>query len=164
MIGSSGSVIPIFLNQVKNRIPLTVTNVEAQRYFMSISEAVQLVINSSYLNRGGIKIFALNMGKQLNIYNLAKRIITLSGFTLKNRKNIDGDLEIKITGLKKGEKLKEELTLGKNLKRTNHSDIMECDEIIKFKDINKILNKIEGSIKNNKVHKNKISFIKDFVS
>ena len=163
VIGSSGSVIPIFLNQIKNKLPLTVTNVKAHRYFMSISEAVQLVINASYLNKIGIKIFALNMGKQINIYQIAKRIISLSGYSLKNKKNTSGDVEIKIVGLKKGEKLYEELTLGENLKKTNHSDIMECNEIVRPKSVTKNLKKLENSIKNDKIYENKASFIKDLI-
>ena len=111
VIGSSGSVIPIFLDQIKNQLPLTVTNKNVQRYFMSINEAVQLVINASYINQKGIKIFTLNMGKQIKIFDIAKRIIRLSGGTIKDKKNMNGDVEIKITGLKKGEKISEELTL-----------------------------------------------------
>jgi len=158
VIGSSGSVIPIFLNQIRNRTPLTVTNKEAKRYFMSISEAVQLVINASYLNRIGIKIFALNMGQQIKIYNIAKRIVALSGFIVKNKRVPRGDIEIKIIGLKKGEKLSEELTLGKNLKKTKHSYIMECNENIKFKNVDKNLKKIENLMINNK-----INFIKKLI-
>ena len=99
---------------MKNQ-PLTVTNKKASRYFMSISEAVQLVINASYLNKGGVKIYALDMGKQINIFDIAKRIIRLSGKTFQNKLNPNGEVPIKIIGLKKGEKLKEEITLGKNL-------------------------------------------------
>ena len=116
MIGSSGSVIPIFINQISKGEPLTVTNKKAKRYFMSISEAVKLVINSSFLNKKGVKIYALDMGQQINIYEIAKRIIRLSGNTVKNKKNIKGDVEIKIIGLKKGEKISEEIALGQNLK------------------------------------------------
>lgn len=130
VIGSSGSVIPIFLNQIENKSPLTVTNKKAKRYFMSIAEAVQLVINASYFNKKGIKIYALDMGKQINIYEIAKRIIRLSGNTIKNKNNKSGDIEIRITGLKKGEKISEEITLGKNLIKTNHTKIMECQENI----------------------------------
>ena len=130
VIGSSGSVIPIFLNQIENKSHLTVTDKKAERYFMSIAEAVQLVINASYFNKKGIKIYALDMGKQINIYEIAKRIIRLSGNTIKNKKNKSGDIEIRITGLKKGEKISEEITLGKNLIKTNHAKIMECRENI----------------------------------
>ena len=101
VIGSSGSVIPIFLNQINNMSSLTVTNKKATRYFMSISEAIQLVINASYLNKKEVEIYALDMGKQINIFELAKRIIRLSGLTVKDeKKNNKGDIPIKIIGLR----------------------------------------------------------------
>ena len=140
VIGSSGSVIPIFLDQISNRLSLTVTNKGVTRYFMSISEAVQLVINASYLNHNGIKIFALDMGKQINIYEMAKRMIRLSGLSI--RYNNKGDIKIKIIGLKKGEKLREEVTLGKNLVKTSHPQIMKCNEELKSKNIEKKIKNI----------------------
>ena len=139
VIGSSGSVIPIFLKQIEKRLPLTVTNINAKRYFMNISEAVQLVINASYINKSGVKIYALDMGEQISILSIAKKIIQLSGLTFKNSKNPNGDIPIKITGLTKGEKILEELTLGNNLKKTNHSRIMQCEEKIEYKNLNKDL-------------------------
>ena len=144
VIGSSGSVIPIFLNQIEKKQYLTVTNKKVKRYFMSISEAVQLIINASYYNTKGIKIFALDMGEQLNIYDLAKRLIYLSGYTLREKSNPNGDLKIKIVGLKKGEKLSEELVLGNNLKKTKHPKIMLCDEEIKKEDLNYKLLKLKN--------------------
>ena len=114
---------------------------------MSINEAVQLVINASYINQKGIKIFTLNMGKQIKIFDIAKRIIRLSGGTIKDKKNMNGDVEIKITGLKKGEKISEELTLGKNLVKTSHPQIMECKENFYLKDLNKNLKKIKDLFK-----------------
>ena len=154
VIGSSGSVIPIFLEQLKNKIPLTVTNKKTERYFMSISEAVQLVINSSYLNKNGFNIYALNMGKQIKIYEIAKRIIRLSGYTLKNSNNLKGDIKIKFIGLKRGEKISEELTLGKNLVSTDHKDIMKCNDIINSKNILKDLKILEKMLKLNTPYKN----------
>ena len=112
VIGSSGSVIPIFLNQVVKNLPITLTHKKARRYFMSISEAVQLVINASSMNENDIKIYALNMGEQIYIKKIAERIIRLSGKTIQDKNNPLGDIPIKITGLKKGEKISEELTLG----------------------------------------------------
>ena len=144
VIGSSGSVIPIFLNQIEKKQSLTVTNKKVKRYFMSISEAVQLIINASYYNTKGIKIFALDMGEQLNIYDLAKRLIYLSGYTLRKKSNPNGDIKIKIIGLKKGEKLSEELVLGNNLKKTKHPKIMLCDEEIKKENLNYKLLKIKN--------------------
>lgn len=145
VIGSSGSVIPIFLDQISKGIPITVTNKNAKRYFMSISEAVQLVINASYMNKNDIKIYALNMGEQISIYKIAERIIRLSGKTIKTKENPNGDVPIKIIGLKKGEKIYEELTLGDNLKKTSHQDIMLCDEEINTDGLEKDLKKIKNT-------------------
>ncbi len=145
VIGSSGSVIPIFLKQISNNLPITVTHKKVKRYFMSISEAVQLVINASYINKKNLRIYALNMGKQVLIYDIAKRIIRLSGKTLKNKNNPKGDVSIKITGLKKGEKISEELTLGENLIKTSHKDIIQCDEKFSISNLDKELKKIKNT-------------------
>ena len=111
---------------------------------MSISEAVQLVINASYMNKN-LGIYALNMGKQIFIYEIAKRIIRLSGKTIKNKNNPKGDVPIKIIGLKKGEKLSEELTLGENLLKTSHKDIILCDEKFSISNLDKELKKIKNT-------------------
>lgn len=148
VIGSSGSVIPIFLKQVSQQKILTVTHKNVERYFMSISEAVQLVINSSYLNEGGFKIFALDMGDQIKIYEIARRIITLSGYTLKNHQNKYGDVQIKITGLKRGEKISEELSLGKNLRPSKNSKILICDDDFEIKNLKRSLNILRNKIEN----------------
>ena len=145
VIGSSGSVIPIFFKQISNNLPLTVTHKKVKRYFMSISEAVQLVINASYMNKKNLGIYALNMGKQIFIYEIAKRIIRLSGKTIKNKNNPKGDVPIKIIGLKKGEKLSEELTLGENLLKTSHKDIILCDEKFSISNLDKELKKIKNT-------------------
>jgi len=144
VIGSSGSVIPIFLSQILKDLPLTVTHKKVKRYFMSISEAVQLVINASYMNKGNLRIFALNMGKQVYIHKIAERIIRLSGKTVKDKKNKNGDISIKIIGLKKGEKISEEITLGDNLLSTSHPDIMLCNENIDIKTLKDDLSKIQN--------------------
>ena len=159
VIGSSGSVIPIFLNQIRQNKPLTVTHKKVKRYFMTISEAVQLVINASYLNKKGIKIYALNMGKQIYIKTIAERIIRLSGKTLKDSKNPKGDVPLKITGLQKGEKLSEEITLGNNLTKTNHPMIMECAEKLNAKKKDRYLKLIENILKNKRI-KNSFNFYK----
>ena len=153
VIGSSGSVIPIFINQVANKVPVTVTSSKAKRYFMSTSEAVKLVINSSYLNNKGVKIYALDMGDQINILWIAKRIIRLSGKTIKNNKNLNGDIEIKFTGLNKGEKEVEEIVLGNNLVTTKHKNIFECNEKIGIKYLYKDLKKLENLLKNKIIKK-----------
>ena len=159
VIGSSGSVIPIFLNQIRQNKPLTVTHKKVKRYFMTISEAVQLVINASYLNKKGIKIYALNMGKQIYIKTIAERIIRLSGKTLKDSKNPKGDVPLKITGLQKGEKLSEEITLGNNLTKTNHPMIMECAEKLNAKKKDRYLKLVENILKNKRI-KNSFNFYK----
>ena len=146
VIGSSGSVIPIFLNQISKGKSLTVTSKKVERYFMSISEAVQLVINASFLNNKGVKIYALDMGKQLNIYEIAKRIIRLSGNILRDKKNENGNVKVKIIGLKKGEKLFEEVALGNNLKRTKHPKIMLCDEKIEKQNLKYKLEKLKNML------------------
>ena len=156
VIGSSGSVIPIFLDQINKKLPLTVTNKKATRYFMSIEEAVQLVINSSFINREGIKIYALDMGEQIKIYDIAKRVISLSGKTIKDFKNPTGDIGIKITGLKEGEKISEEISLGKKIKKTSHPKIMLCDEDLDKNDLNYRLSRINKIIHSKKFNKKMI--------
>ena len=158
VIGSSGSVIPIFLNQISQNMPLTVTHKKVKRYFMSISEAVQLVISASHLNKNGIKIYALDMGKQIYIKDIAERIIRLSGHTVKNFKNPKGDLPIKIIGLQKGEKVSEEITLGKNLTKTKYPKIMLCNEKIQKQNLDFKLKKLK-KIFNKKLTKKKIDNI-----
>ena len=153
VIGSSGSVIPIFLNQISNMTSLTVTSKKVTRYFMSISEAIQLVINASYFNRKGVEIYALEMGKQINIFELAKRVIRLSGLTIKNEKRNKGDISIKIIGLKKGEKLYEEVALGKNLEKTSHSRILKCNEVSNDKNFYKKIKKVEDLLNKKKIEK-----------
>ena len=134
-------------------LPLTVTSKKVTRYFMSTSEAIQLVINASYFNKRGVEIYALDMGEQINIFDLAKRIVRLSGLTIKDEKNNKGDLMIKIIGLKKGEKLHEEVSLGKNLIKTSHPRIMKCDEVINDRNFNQKIKKIENLLTNKKNRK-----------
>jgi FlaA1/EpsC-like NDP-sugar epimerase len=160
VIGSSGSVIPIFMNQIESTSSLTVTSKKVTRYFMSISEAIQLVINASYFNNKGVEIYALDMGKQINIYELAKRIIRLSGLTVKDKRNLKGDIVIKITGLKKGEKLYEEVSLGKNLIKTPHPKIMKCDEKMNHNNFYKKIKKIEDLLNKKRFEK---KILKDIV-
>ena len=158
VVGSSGSVIPLFLRQLKENKPLTVTHKNVSRYFMSISEAVQLIINSSYLNSERFNIFALDMGKQIRIYDLAKRIIRLSGYSVKKNKNSKGDIPINFIGLKKGEKIREEITLGKNLKRTKKTEIFLCDEKSSYsKKLNIFLNEKTNLKEKNKNFLKKLS-------
>jgi FlaA1/EpsC-like NDP-sugar epimerase len=130
---------------------------------MSISEAVQLVINASYLNNKGVKIYALDMGKQIYIRDIAERIIRLSGYTVKGSKNRTGDISIKIVGLKKGEKLSEEIALGDNLKKTSHPMIFECKEEIDTIKLKQDLKSIKIKLNNKSFVKTNYNFLKNLV-
>lgn len=128
VLGSSGSVIPLFKEQIAQGGPVTVTHSEVTRYFMSIHEAVQLVIQSSNLAQGG-EIFLLDMGAPVKIAELASNMVRLSGRTLRNAKQPDGDIEIVYTGLRPGEKLYEELLIASgNAEGTSHPKIMKVVE------------------------------------
>ncbi len=127
VLGSSGSVVPLFTEQIKNNGPVTVTHSDVIRYFMTIKEAVQLVIQASNMAIGG-DVFILDMGEPVKIVDLAKRMIHLSGFSIKDTTNPDGDIEIKFSGLRPGEKLYEELLIGNNPQKTTHQRIMKGNE------------------------------------
>ena len=127
VIGSSGSAIPLFQKQIKDGGPLTVTHKEVTRFFMSIPEAAELVIQAGALGQGG-DVFLLDMGQPIKIIDLAKRLISLSGMELKDESNPHGDIEIIFTGLKPGEKLFEELLIGDNVNKTKHKQIFRAEE------------------------------------
>ncbi len=127
VFGSSGSVIQLFKSQIENRESVTVTDKDASRYFMSISEAVKLIIESTLITNDH-NIFVLEMGDPINIYNLAKKMIRLSGLSLKDSQNPNGDIEIKLIGLKTGEKLHEELSEKNMLFDTSVSKIKYSKE------------------------------------
>jgi len=127
VLGSSGSVVPLFRKQIKDGGPITLTHPDITRYFMTISEAAQLVIQAGAMGSGG-DVFVLDMGEPVRIYDLARRIIELSGLTLKNEVSPKGDIDIKITGLRPGEKLHEELLIGENPSPTQHPRIMKAYE------------------------------------
>ena len=127
VLGSSGSVVPLFREQIKNGGPITLTHSEITRYFMTIPEAAQLVIQAGAMGSGG-DVFVLDMGEPVRIFDLASRIVELSGLTLKDEKNPLGDIEIKVTGLRPGEKLYEELLIGDNPKPTQHPRILKAQE------------------------------------
>ena len=128
VLGSSGSVVPLFKHQIKQGGPITVTHKEITRYFMSIPEASQLVIQAGAMGKGG-DVFVLDMGKPKKILDLAKNMITLSGLTHKDDNNPQGDIEICVTGLRPGEKLYEELLIGDDVNPTSHPKIMTADEL-----------------------------------
>ena len=127
VLGSSGSVVPLFRKQLRDGGPLTVTHPDVTRYFMTIPEAAQLVLQAGAMAQGG-DVFVLDMGSPLKIVDLAKRMAQLSGLSLRDEHNPEGDIEIKITGLRPGEKLYEELLIGDNPEATAHERIMKAHE------------------------------------
>jgi len=148
VLGSSGSAIPLFQQQIKEGGPVTVTDPEVIRYFMSIPEAAELVIQAGAMGTGG-DVFVLDMGEPVKIIELAKRLIGLSGLELKDENNPSGDIEIVFTGLRPGEKLYEELLIGNNVSTTLHKqihraeeDYLERDDLEKFMDLLKQAEKI----------------------
>ena len=128
VLNSSGSVVPKFRQQVRDGGPVTVTDFQMTRYFMTIPEAAQLVIQAGALATGG-DVFLLNMGEPVKIVDLARRIIELSGLDVRDEKNPEGDIEIKEIGLRPGEKLYEELLIGDNSQPTIHPKIMRAHEV-----------------------------------
>jgi FlaA1/EpsC-like NDP-sugar epimerase len=127
VLGSSGSVVPLFRKQIKEGGPITLTDERITRYFMTIPEAAQLVIQAGAMANGG-DVFVLDMGEPVKIMDLAKRMVELSGLGLKNEANPNGDIEIQVTGLRPGEKLYEELLIGDNPLPTSHARIMKAHE------------------------------------
>ena len=127
VLDSAGSVVPLFREQIKNGGPLTITDPEIIRYFMSIPEAAELVIQAGAMSSGG-EVFVLDMGEQIKIIDLAKRMIRLSGMEVRDEDHPKGDIEIEITGLRHGEKLYEELLLGNELIPTQHKRIFQAHE------------------------------------
>lgn len=127
VLGSSGSVVPLFREQIKRGGPVTVTHPDIIRYFMTIPEAAELVIQAGSMGTGG-DVFVLDMGEPVKIVDLAKRMIHLSGFEVKDEMHSSGDIEIHYTGLRPGEKLYEELLIGDNVTGTEHSRIMRAEE------------------------------------
>jgi FlaA1/EpsC-like NDP-sugar epimerase len=127
VLGSSGSVAPLFNAQIAAGGPITLTHPEVTRYFMTIPEAAQLVIQASAMADGG-DVFVLDMGEPVRIYDLAVKMVYLSGLLVKDEAHPHGDIEIKVTGLRPGEKLHEELLIGDDPKPTQHPKIMKAHE------------------------------------
>lgn len=127
VLGSSGSVIPLFYKQIKSGGPLTVTHPKITRYFMTIPEAAQLVIQAGSLGQGG-DVFVLDMGEPVKIIELAEKMIHLSGLSVRSEKKPHGDISIEFSGLRPGEKLYEELLIGDNVIATQHPMIMRANE------------------------------------
>jgi len=127
VLGSSGSVIPRFYQQIRSGGPVTVTHPKITRYFMTIPEAAQLVIQAGSMGQGG-DVFVLDMGQPVKIAELAEKLIHLSGMSVRSEKNPHGDITIEFTGLRPGEKLYEELLIGDNVSATEHPMIMRAEE------------------------------------
>ena len=143
VLGSSGSAIPLFQQQISDGGPLTVTDPEVVRYFMTIPEAAELVIQAGAMGQGG-DLFVLDMGEPVQILELAKRLISLSGKEVKNEENPEGDIEIIFTGLRPGEKLFEELLIGDDVRDTQHRQIFKAnEEYISWKEVEEYLIEIK---------------------
>ncbi len=149
VLGSSGSVVPLFREQIAAGGPVTVTDKRIIRYFMTIPEAAELVIQAGAMGEGG-DVFVLDMGEPVKIVDLAKRMIHLSGFIEKDNEHPDGDIEITYTGLRPGEKLYEELLIGNNVTPTQHSKIMRAQEsVIPWSELEKILVALSLAVESN---------------
>jgi len=150
VIDSSGSVIPLFKKQIKQGGPITVTDANMVRYFMTIPEAVELVIQAGAMGKGG-DVFVLDMGKPMKIHDLAIKMVQLSGLQVLDKNNPDGDIEIKFTGLRPGEKLYEELLVGDDVAETQNKLIMRASEkMIDWDNLKKMLSELkEASINGN---------------
>ena len=148
VLGSSGSVIPLFRKQILKGGPITVTHPDIIRYFMTIPEAAQLVIQAGSIAKGG-DVFILDMGEPVKIVDLAKNLIQLSGLSVKDEKNPKGDIEIAYAGLRPGEKLYEELLIGgDNVTKTVHSRIMTAEEeYLPFEQLSNVLVELEQACK-----------------
>lgn len=145
VLGSSGSVIPLFRKQIRQGGPVTVTHPDIIRYFMTIQEAVQLVLQAGALGDGG-DVFVLDMGEPVSILYLAKRMIHLSGLEVKDETNSNGDISIEFTGLRPGEKLFEELLIGDNVEKTEHPRIMRAREgKLAWHELTDLLQKLENA-------------------
>jgi FlaA1/EpsC-like NDP-sugar epimerase len=146
VLDSSGSVVPLFKEQIKGGGPVTVTDPEILRYFMTIPEAVELVIQAGAMAKGG-DLFVLDMGKPVRILDLAQKMIRLSGLRLKDKQHLDGDIEIKFTGLRPGEKLYEELLIGGNVSKTDNPMILRAEEeMLAWDDLKLILDGLQESV------------------
>jgi FlaA1/EpsC-like NDP-sugar epimerase len=146
VLGSSGSVIPLFKQQIKSGGPVTVTDPKIIRYFMTIPEAAQLVIQAGAMAKGG-DVFVLDMGEPVKILELAKRMIHLSGLEVKDENTPHGDIEIKFTGLRSGEKLYEELLIGDDVSNTDHEKIMRANEsLLSWDELNKFIKRLQQAV------------------
>lgn len=151
VLGSSGSVVPLFREQIKAGGPITLTHAEVTRYFMTIPEAAQLVIQAGAMATGG-DVYVLDMGQPVKISDLARRMVMLSGYTVKDEQHPAGDIAIEVTGLRPGEKLYEELLIGDNPLPTPHPRIMKAHEdFLTWDDLQDKLNELSAVVDLNDV-------------
>ncbi len=142
VLESSGSVVPLFREQIRRGGPVTVTHPDVIRYFMTIPEASQLVLQAGAMAEGG-DVFVLDMGKPIRIADLARRMILLAGYSVRDEENPEGDIEIRYTGLRPAEKLFEELLIGSNVSGTGHPMIMRAMEhSLPWSDVQELLNNL----------------------
>ncbi|MGM4983298.1 MULTISPECIES: polysaccharide biosynthesis protein [Rhizobium] len=151
VLGSSGSVVPLFRQQIRDGGPITLTHPDITRYFMTIPEASQLVIQAGAMSGGG-DVFLLDMGEPVRIADLARRMVELSGLTVRDEDEPDGDIELEITGLRPGEKLFEELLIGDNPQPTSHPRIMQAKEdFLAWPELSKRLTALEAALDENDI-------------
>ncbi|MQB44548.1 nucleoside-diphosphate sugar epimerase/dehydratase [Rhizobium sp. ICMP 5592] len=151
VLGSSGSVVPLFRQQIRDGGPITLTHPDITRYFMTIPEASQLVIQAGAMSAGG-DVFLLDMGEPVRIADLARRMVELSGLTVRDEDEPDGDIELEITGLRPGEKLYEELLIGDNPQSTSHPRIMRAKEdFLPWPELSKKLAVLQAALDENDV-------------
>ena len=145
VLGSSGSVVPLFRTQIANGGPVTVTHPDITRFFMTIPEASQLVIQAGAMGKGG-DVFVLDMGNAVKIVDLAQKMIRLSGYEVRSDNNPDGDIAIEFSGLRPGEKLYEELLIGDDVTGTEHERIMTANELyLTWKEYSLILDRLDAA-------------------
>ncbi|WP_206366536.1 polysaccharide biosynthesis protein [Sphingomonas gei] len=151
VLGSSGSVVPLFRQQLAEGGPITITHPDITRYFMTIPEAAQLVIQAGAMANGG-EVFVLDMGEPVRIIDLARNMIEMSGLTLRDAAHPEGDIEIKVVGLRPGEKLYEELLIGDNPELTSHPRIMKANEsFLRWGELGKCLATLSATLAANDV-------------
>lgn len=149
VLGSSGSVVPLFRRQIEAGGPITLTHAEVTRYFMTIPEAAQLVLQAGAMAEGG-EVYVLDMGQPVRIIDLARRMVKLSGFTVRDENRPDGDIAIEVTGLRPGEKLYEELLIGDNPVATLHPRILKAhEEFVPWADFRGDLELLKQAVKAN---------------
>jgi FlaA1/EpsC-like NDP-sugar epimerase len=152
VLGSSGSVVPLFRKQIKAGGPVTITHEDITRYFMTIPEAAQLVIQAGAMATGG-EVFVLDMGDPVKIIDLARKMIEFSGLSVRDASALEGDIEIEVIGLRPGEKLYEELLIGENPVTTNHPRIMKArDTFLTWPDLKRELDSLVSGMDRGDVH------------